>query len=605
MKKLILLIALSVLLYSAPGYATKRPGKEKAEMDKAFEGKKERERRAPGYATKRPGKEAEDMDKAFEGKKERERRAAALAKGELAQAIAAVVEREAKGELVEEAAKEAAEAEWQKVCAEYKEMEAEEAALASLQASVTKIEEQATTSCKRLVTILQAWKKRTEGYFVEESIATKFLLDRYKHSIGCFPLFVLQGPMLFECASEYTKFKECASEYTKFERESDIEHIIFGRAAAAQAAAARAQAYLVRLSATSSAEEAEAPVADNDVSYLLELEEAAERGKELAADAAEAKAAADDLELQGREARCSEIKSAEGVRGGSIPPGMQQEMCAISGRLFEEKRERLDQMEGVYDQFLKDEINHQAKVMDLVDVGQDQVQQLFKDVEECYGHFYKIKAGVYDAAHPTVDLAPAEALWTRADYLVSLVNNDADERRAQCFQTIALAQGNLDAIPTSLEEVEATITERVISEKSRQFAEHFESFKRMHLACFLSHEKYKHPQELALCQQYDAQWLALCQQYDDLRAQRTQVQAQLKELTAKKHGGFEEWYQAGDASKQAAWYAQRMKVRAEDERHQAQKALAAQEDDPAAASTSPRAPGDGDQGTQEPEAPAE
>ena len=59
MKKLILLGALSVLLYSAPGYATKRPGTE-----------------------------AEEMEKAFEGKEERERRAAALAKGELVQAAA-------------------------------------------------------------------------------------------------------------------------------------------------------------------------------------------------------------------------------------------------------------------------------------------------------------------------------------------------------------------------------------------------------------------------------------------------------------------------------------------------------------------------------------
>ena len=346
--------------------------------------------------------------------------------------------------------------------AEGKEALAPAEALARLQASVKEFEKQETTSCKRLVTALQAWKKKTEEAYVEADAAESFVNARMptnplaylsvEHSDISDPL-----PYMFELEGEIA-YRAC-----------DIKVIIYGRAAAAQAAAARAQAYLVRLSATS-AEEAAAPVADNDASYLVELAEASEKA------AAARRTEADDLKIQGLIARCFEIQSEVG-RGGSIPPGVQQEIRDISRRTLREQKETLTQMERVYCQFLEDEINHQVGVMALVDEGHVKVQQSFEDVQECYEPFFKQRAtefdaGALDEAHPTEGLA--EDLWTRAEEytraegLFSLSNKNTEEMRERCSQTIALVRGNLDARHTSLEEVEAKATEKATLAKGGQ-----------------------------------------------------------------------------------------------------------------------------------------
>ena len=127
---------------------------------------------------------------------------------------------------------------------------------------------------------------------------------------------------------------------------------------------------------------------------------------------------------------------------------MQQEMCAISRRLLEEQRNKLAEMERAYGQLLEDEIRHNKGVMAFVDAGQDQVQQSFKDVEECYGHFFDPRAAVQKGmpftqdtheAHLIVD--SAGDLYRRCLELVGVTNNDAAEMRAQCSRTIAFVQG--------------------------------------------------------------------------------------------------------------------------------------------------------------------
>ena len=146
----------------------------------------------------------------------------------------------------------------------------------------------------------------------------------------------------------------------------------------------------------------------------------------------------DASEIKGLEALHSEIAGL----AGDIPPGKApQEILEISERILREQRERLVQMEGADVRLFEDEIQHGERVMVLVDDEQDKVQQLFKDVQECYEPFFEIKAGVYDGrAYPTVDLAPAEALWTRAEDLFSRTNNNAEEMMARCSHDIALVR---------------------------------------------------------------------------------------------------------------------------------------------------------------------
>ena len=318
------------------------------------------------------------------------------------------------------------------------ELEAEEAeaaaraALAKMQASVKKCEEQATTSCGHLVAALQVWKKKTEGVFAEAYTAQRFIGVRKLYYPLCHSV---------EQSEIYAQECEIAN------RVSDIRLVTYGRACAAKAATIRAQAATIRAQAASVAEiEARlAAWAEEEALAAVAEEEAA-----VAAPLAKEEVATGP-EIQRLKARCSEIISAEGVRGGSIPPGMQQEMCDISRRLLEEQRKELAELERAYGRFLEDEINNQAGVMALVDVGQDQVQQSFKDVEECYRHFFDQRAAAQKGmpftqdtqdtheAHLIVDAAGD--LYRRCLELVGVTNNDAAEMRAQCSRAIAFVQG--------------------------------------------------------------------------------------------------------------------------------------------------------------------
>ena len=220
MKKLILLGALSVLFYSAPGYTG---GREEA---KAAE--KAAKLRSKGFILREAG---------------------ALKHAKEAEAKVKAAELRSKGFMLREAG----------ALEHAKEAEAEAdpaAALARLEASVQEFEAQAIPFCKQLVTDLQAWEQKAGRAYAEATAAKKFIVDR----MWCNPLSQLTDKP-FDVRD--------GLEYVISDRANHIESITRVRAQAAQAAAVSAQ---TNCGAEAAQAEAAAPVAVADA-YSLEIKD--------------------------------------------------------------------------------------------------------------------------------------------------------------------------------------------------------------------------------------------------------------------------------------------------------------------------------------------
>ena len=276
--------------------------------------------------------------------------------------------------------------------------------LASMQASVTNLEKQATTSCKRLVTALQAWEQETDEAHAKVSADHNLIRDR----ISSNPLSRLPVKHSDPKTGTYEQENEIA------ERASEIIKYVYFRVGAAREKAVRAQAYLDALSATSAPEEAAAQ------GKLARAQEFLE-GWKLTAPVAIAGAASEIQELK---TLCSETKA--GCK-------TQQEVRAISEKLLKKQKETLAAMKTAYDELLEYEIRSNGGVMALLDDGQGRVEQSLRDVTKCYTYFFGTK--------PTVDFASAQNLMVRANTVFSLVNKNTEEMMAKCSHDIAFAQG--------------------------------------------------------------------------------------------------------------------------------------------------------------------
>ena len=199
MKKFILLIALSALFYSVPGHADQERKKAAKEVAK----KRRAARVAAAIAKTAAAKARAERQKAEAGAggpshQDTRRKSITAA---LAAASEATLERR-------------------------------QAALESLEASVTKLEEQASTSWKWRVTALQAWEKKTEEAYTEAHAALKFIHDRRLWN----PLRALSS----EHRGPPTKI---VLEDRIFSRAEDLTKQAHSRAEAAQGEARRAQTY--------------------------------------------------------------------------------------------------------------------------------------------------------------------------------------------------------------------------------------------------------------------------------------------------------------------------------------------------------------------------
>ena len=294
------------------------------------------------------------------------------------------------------------------------------------------------------------WKTRTDKAYAETDTAQKFidaevqlnpiaqLLDKCsdptENIVVVEDEIADRADVIFGLEDEIVDRANVITEHVK--------HI----AATARSVEREAQARLVELSKKLSAAAAPVAVADDDDSQGLKaalwaaapaaaavVDDDDSEGLKAALWAAAPAAAAvvDDDDSEEFKARCSEIIEA----GEDLPSEMQQEMLDISGRILKKEEATIDRMEQAYHQLLKDNVEHEAKVIVLVDEEQDKVQQSFGEIQqsfkdllvECYAQRGMPFTLSTQEAHPLVYLADD---FRRCLELVVVTGNNANQMRA-------------------------------------------------------------------------------------------------------------------------------------------------------------------------------
>ena len=193
------------------------------------------------------------------------------------------------------------------------------AAPARLQASVTNLETQAATSCKRLVTALQAWAKKTGEASAKVSAAEDHIDVRS-----------LYNPLLWLSDEQRGPKNEgdTQEEYKIAHNIDNIAQYVYGSTDLAQEKVVR----IVELLATSAPEEEAAAV------EAAAWEEAAEEAAEEAEEAAEAKAAAER-----EEARDARLVAHTALFRAAPPPEEEAEEAAAWEEAAEEAEEEAEE----------------------------------------------------------------------------------------------------------------------------------------------------------------------------------------------------------------------------------------------------------------------